>query len=673
MRIIAAMSGGVDSAVAAARAVEAGHDVTGIHLALSRNPASYRTGARGCCTIEDSNDARRAADVIGIPFYVWDLSDRFHEDVVEDFMDEYAAGRTPNPCLRCNEKIKFAAVLDRALALGFDAVATGHYAQLRTGDDGLIELHRAVDHGKDQSYVLGVLDQQQLAHSLFPLGDTSKPLVREEAARRGLLVADKPDSHDICFVADGDNAGWLRDKLGDRNPNTGGDIVDAASGEVLGQHEGTVAYTIGQRRGLRIGRPAPDGKPRFVLDIEPVSGTVTVGPREGLRVDRITGIRPRWCGTVPSLLAGPGVTVQLRAHGAEHRAVVTVEDGRRAGRHRAPRPGRGHRPRPGRRGLRRQPGRRLGDHQRHRPLGGARVSALASGVGSMPGTDDREYAEAVRVVLGELSLPHVPELPGRGAGASMTGRGLAVVAGLGADLQPAGWRLTDAPGIDHRRARSLLAQDLDQVEEQAQGHAGPFKAQVCGPWTLAATVEKPRGDKVLSDHGARRDLAQALAEGVRDHVADLRRRLPGTERLVVQVDEPALPAVLGGQVPTVSGFGRLRRVDLPEASAALEWVLTAITEAGAEPWVHSCAPGVPWSLVHGAGALGLSADLDVLRPEDLDHFAEVDRGRPDRRARHRAVDRAGAASPPTRPSPSGCCAGSTCWVSTTRRPCPVWS
>jgi methionine synthase II (cobalamin-independent) len=241
----------------------------------------------------------------------------------------------------------------------------------------------------------------------------------------------------------------------------------------------------------------------------------------------------------------------------------------------------------------------------------------------MPGTDDREYAEAVRVVLGELSLPHVPELPGRGATATMTGRGLAVLAGIGADLQPAGWRLTDAPGIDHRRARSLLAQDLDQVEEQAQGHVGPFKAQVCGPWTLAATVEKPRGDKVLSDHGARRDLAQALAEGVRDHVADLRRRLPATERLVVQVDEPALPAVLAGAVPTASGFGRHRRVHQPEASAALEWVLSAITEAGAEPWVHSCAPGVPWSLVRGAGALGLSADLDVLGAEDLDHFAEV--------------------------------------------------
>jgi tRNA-specific 2-thiouridylase len=315
------MSGGVDSAVAAARAAEAGHDVTGIHLALSRNPRSYRSGARGCCTIEDSNDARRAADVIGIPFYVWDLSDRFHEDVVEDFMSEYAAGRTPNPCLRCNERIKFAAVLDRALGLGFDAVATGHYAQLRTGSDGLVEMHRAVDHGKDQSYVLGVLTQEQLAHSLFPLGDSTKASVREEAARRGLLVADKPDSHDICFVADGDNAGWLREKLGDRAPNHGGDIVDEASGEVLGRHEGTYGFTIGQRKGLRLGRPAPDGKPRFVLDIEPVSGTVTVGPRSGLTVSRLTGIRPRWCGTVPTRLDG---TVQLRAHGEEHRAVVTV-------------------------------------------------------------------------------------------------------------------------------------------------------------------------------------------------------------------------------------------------------------------------------------------------------------------------------------------------------------
>ncbi|MCW2780418.1 MAG: mnmA [Marmoricola sp.] len=326
MRVLAAMSGGVDSAVAAARAAEAGHDVTGIHLALSRNPQSYRTGARGCCTIEDSNDARRAADVIGIPFYVWDLSDRFHEDVVEDFLAEYAEGRTPNPCLRCNEKIKFAAVLDRALALGFDAVATGHYAQLRTGPDGLIEMHRAVDMGKDQSYVLGVLTQDQLAHSMFPLGDSPKALVREEAGRRGLSVAAKPDSHDICFISDGDTGGWLAEKLsseaGPSSINHGGVIVDHESGEVLGEHRGSYRFTIGQRKGLRIGTPAADGKPRFVLDIEPVSGTVTVGPRTALTVDRLTGIKPRWCGSVPAEpLHG---TVQLRAHGSEHRAVVRV-------------------------------------------------------------------------------------------------------------------------------------------------------------------------------------------------------------------------------------------------------------------------------------------------------------------------------------------------------------
>ena len=250
--------------------------------------------------------------------------------------------------------------------------------------------------------------------------------------------------------------------------------------------------------------------------------------------------------------------------------------------------------------------------------------SLATGIGSMPGEDAEDYAEAVRLVLGELpDLPHVPEVPGRGATAAMTGRALAVVAGLGVDLQPAGWRLTDASGVDHRRARSLLAQDLDEVEEQTQGYAGAFKTQVAGPWTLAATVEKPRGDKVLSDHGARRDLAQALAEGLVEHVADLRRRLGGVDRLVVQVDEPALAAVVAGRVPTASGFGRHRTVHPPEASAHLEWVLGAIREAGAEPWVHSCAPGTPWSLVAGAGAAGLSADLSVLGAEDIDVFAEA--------------------------------------------------
>lgn len=325
MKVLAAMSGGVDSAVAAARAREQGHDVTGVHLALSRNPQSYRSGARGCCTIEDATDARRAADVIGIPFYVWDLSDRFHEDVVEDFVEEYAGGRTPNPCLRCNEKIKFAAVLDRGLALGFDAVATGHYARLRPAPDGGVELHRAADPAKDQSYVLGVLTQDQLAHSLFPLGDTPKAQVREEAARRGLLVADKPDSHDVCFISDGDTGGWLAEKLADRGVNRGGDIVDD-DGVVLGHHEGSWRYTVGQRRGLRIGTPAADGRPRYVLDIEPVSGTVTVGPRESLSVDGLLAGPPRWCGPAPA--GALECTVQLRAHGEPHRAVVeAVDDG----------------------------------------------------------------------------------------------------------------------------------------------------------------------------------------------------------------------------------------------------------------------------------------------------------------------------------------------------------
>jgi methionine synthase II (cobalamin-independent) len=247
--------------------------------------------------------------------------------------------------------------------------------------------------------------------------------------------------------------------------------------------------------------------------------------------------------------------------------------------------------------------------------------SFATAIGSYPGED---FDEALKVVLGELpDFAHLPEVPGRGITAGMVGRGLAVMAELGVDLQPAGWRMTDAPGVDHRRARSLLTQDLDAVEEQAQGYEHAFKIQVCGPWTLAATVEKPRGDKVLSDHGARRELAQALAEGVRAHVADVRRRLPGVERLVVQIDEPALATVLDGKVPTASGFGRHRVVHPPEASEALGWVLAAVTESGAEAWVHSCAPGTPLGLLRGAGAQGLAVDLSVLSAADHDVLAEA--------------------------------------------------
>jgi tRNA-uridine 2-sulfurtransferase len=317
LRVLAAMSGGVDSAVAAARAAAAGHDVTGVHLALSRNPTSYRTGARGCCTLEDARDARRAADVIGIPFYVWDMAEQFHASVVQDFVAEYARGHTPNPCLRCNEKIKFAAVLDRAVALGFDAVCTGHHARLEAipGAPGQRRLVRSVDASKDQSYVLGVLTSEQLSRALFPLGDTTKDRVRKEAADRGLAVADKPDSHDVCFIADGDTGAFLRRQLG----SAPGPIVDR-DGTVVGSHDGSYAFTIGQRRGLAIDRPAADGRPRYVLDIEPVSRTVTVGPPEALDVREIEAIGPVWSGCAAPSEPLPCM-VQLRAHGEVYPAV----------------------------------------------------------------------------------------------------------------------------------------------------------------------------------------------------------------------------------------------------------------------------------------------------------------------------------------------------------------
>jgi tRNA-specific 2-thiouridylase len=321
MKVLAAMSGGVDSAVAAARAVEAGHEVVGVHLALSRMPGTLRTGSRGCCTIEDSMDAQRAANIIGIPYYVWDFSERFKLDVVDDFIAEYAAGRTPNPCMRCNERIKFAALLEKAVALGFDAVCTGHYASIVTDADGNRELHRASAWAKDQSYVLGVLTTEQLAHSMFPLGSTpSKAEVRAEAAERGFSVANKADSYDICFIPDGDTRGWLAERV----PPATGDILDR-DGAKLGEHEGAAAFTVGQRKGLQIGTPAADGKPRFVLEVRPITNTVVVGPREALAIREIAGSKYTWCGVAP---AEPEVAfecdVQIRAHADPVPAIAQV-------------------------------------------------------------------------------------------------------------------------------------------------------------------------------------------------------------------------------------------------------------------------------------------------------------------------------------------------------------
>ena len=266
-------------------------------------------------------DARRAADLLGIPFYVWDFSERFRDDVIDDFVAEYRAGRTPNPCMRCNERIKFAALLERALELGFDAVCTGHYAVLVDGPQGR-ELHRASDAAKDQSYVLGVLTAEQLAHSWFPLGATpSKALVRAEAAERGLTVAQKPDSHDICFIPDGDTRRWLAERVG----SAAGDIVDRG-GTVVGSHEGAHAYTVGQRRGLSLGVPAPDGRPRFVLEVRPVSNTVVVGPKEALATARISGRAFTWAGRAPDADAF-ACDVQIRAHADPVPAHATLADG----------------------------------------------------------------------------------------------------------------------------------------------------------------------------------------------------------------------------------------------------------------------------------------------------------------------------------------------------------
>jgi tRNA-specific 2-thiouridylase len=324
MKVLAAMSGGVDSAVAAARAVEAGHEVVGVHLALSRMPGTLRTGSRGCCTIEDSMDAQRAANILGIPYYVWDFSERFKEDVVDDFIAEYQAGRTPNPCMRCNERIKFAALMEKALALGFDAVCTGHYASLLTDAAGNLELHRSAALAKDQSYVLGVLTAEQLSHSMFPLGATaSKDLIRAEAMARGLAVANKPDSYDICFIPEGDTQDWIADKVG----NETGAIIDR-EGNILGSHEGSHGFTVGQRKGLSIGRPAADGKPRYVLEIRPKSNTVVVGPQAALAIAEMTGNKYTWCGVAPENTdEWREILVQVRAHGDAIPAKFAVVNG----------------------------------------------------------------------------------------------------------------------------------------------------------------------------------------------------------------------------------------------------------------------------------------------------------------------------------------------------------
>lgn len=248
----------------------------------------------------------------------------------------------------------------------------------------------------------------------------------------------------------------------------------------------------------------------------------------------------------------------------------------------------------------------------------------ATGVGSLPGTDP---LEAARLVVGELpDLPHLPELPARGPAAALVGRGTAFLAELHVDLQPAGWRLVERPGADERRARGLLAADLDALEEAAGGYAGAVKVQAAGPWTLAAGVELPRGNRVLSDPGAVRDLVASLAEGLSGHLGAVRRRLPRA-RLLVQLDEPALPAVLAGRLPTASGFDVLPAVEQPVATEALRAVLAAVSAADAVPLVHCCAERPPVRLAVAAGARAVGLDASRLTERDDDALGEaVDAG-----------------------------------------------
>lgn len=364
VRVLAALSGGVDSAVAAARAVEAGYDVVGVHMALT---VGGETG-RGCSTPQDVEDARRIADRLGIPFEVWDLAADFEERVIADFLSEYSAGRTPNPCVRCNERIKFAELLERGRAAGFDAVCTGHYARIvRSGeaarrpgavhadepeamgalggpagastpgaeresaeaiDTGdtcppatpMVELHRGAFDAKDQSYVLAAVGLEGLGRAIFPLGDApSKEAVRAEAAARGFAVSDKRDSFDICFIPDGDTRGFLRERLGTEP----GSVVDV-DGTELARHEGVYGFTIGQRKGLGLGRPAPDGAPRYVLDIRPGTREVVVGPVAALDARSLTGTDVVWIAPDVPAREWTDAAVQVRAHGRAHPARVRV-------------------------------------------------------------------------------------------------------------------------------------------------------------------------------------------------------------------------------------------------------------------------------------------------------------------------------------------------------------
>jgi tRNA-specific 2-thiouridylase len=317
-RVVVAMSGGVDSSVAAALLVAAGHDVVGVSMQLYDQ---RENGFGTCCTIDDLHDARRVAARLGIPHYIVNFESHFHTHVQRDFVAEYARGRTPIPCAHCNSEVKFSELLARAGGYGAAALATGHYARLATASDGRVRLRRGRDGAKDQSYFLFSLSQAQLAQALFPVGDLAKDEVRAEARRLGLATADKPDSQEICFVPDGDYAAFL--ERVEPALATHGDIVDQG-GAPLGTHAGVHRFTIGQRKGLGLST----GVPLYVVDIDAAAQRVTVGPRAALDRATLTASRVNWIAGAPP----PGwvpVTAQIRhRHQPAPARVRTLDDGR---------------------------------------------------------------------------------------------------------------------------------------------------------------------------------------------------------------------------------------------------------------------------------------------------------------------------------------------------------